>query len=99
MKERIGIVLEKRSDDGRFLGQLIDIDISLKINEKSCIEVCKNIKKEAFFLDPISQIFTTFPETRFEVAKEIAKELRKIGFEDIKFDFCDELYDADGEEI
>ena len=99
MTERIGIMLEKRLEDGHFLGQLVSLDISVKLNEKGCIEVCREIKRVGFNLNPIEQIFYAFTGTDFEVAKEIAIELKKIGFEDIKFDFYEDVYNAEGEEI
>ena len=86
MKEKIiGIRLESYNPE-KITGMLVKSKVGVKIDEDGYIIVTHETNGPLFDLNPTTGEFGIYSGT-LEVAKEVGRELRKIGFQNLKLIF------------
>lgn len=91
MKRRIGIVIDKWRN-GQIDGHIVDMKVNLEINENCGVDVSLVPYEKHFTLNTKTQILITNVFINWEDSKEIAINLKKLGFDNVKLQFNDVLY-------
>lgn len=94
MAERIGIVIQHWNGE-KIDGYRGEADDVVRLKKDSTIEVQQCIYKVYFSYNLITGILTISSITDWETAKSVGYELRNIGFENVKLQFEDGLYQID----
>lgn len=92
--KKIGIVLEKM-ELCRISGYLCKVTTALELGGYGNVVVNTEIGKNFFDYYPQAGYYEIMKGVSFENGVEIGKELKKIGFENVKLLFNDELHDIE----
>ncbi len=86
MEKRLGIVLE--SYDGIIMkGYHATSKVEVNVDESGRLQIIQKIIKTCFELDTEKNIYTVYSFSNDEIAQEIGRQLKKIGFSSLTLIF------------